>query len=191
MSDDARAARRRAEVRAQGGMHGRVLASVVRVAREHRADVVLRVGGEDFDATSAMQLSRISGPENRGGSWRPLARMEVEVVARGPEADAAADAVADHLNEGLHDHHRSAVRDLRSTLEGLDAELGRIRGAGRVTRRDRERLRWWLDRLRHHDLPALKVCFRLGRVEPRHPETGAHHRPADSSRLPGAGRRST
>lgn len=75
---------RTATVRDPDGLHARPCALVARAARRFRCSVRVSWDGKTADATSVLELLRLSAP---GGA-------EVLVEAEGPDAAKCADAVA-------------------------------------------------------------------------------------------------
>ena len=78
-------------VQCEGGLHLRVAAQVVKAAQRHQAQVHVRCAGcPRANACSVFELLRLGAAQG----------AELEIVAEGPDEDAALRALADLFGEG-------------------------------------------------------------------------------------------
>jgi phosphocarrier protein len=89
------AARRTVEIVNARGLHARASAKFVKAAAQFDAEVTVSRDGQTVDAQSIMGLMMLgAGP----GS-------EIEIVAEGPEADAAVDGLAQLVADRFDEDH--------------------------------------------------------------------------------------
>jgi len=89
------AARRTVEIVNARGLHARASAKFVKAAAQFDAEVKVSREGQTVDAQSIMGLMMLgAGP----GS-------EIEIIAEGPEADAAVDGLAQLVAERFDEDH--------------------------------------------------------------------------------------
>lgn len=90
-----RPATRRVVVTHRGGVHARPSLAIVSLARRFKARLKLRRGTQEADAGDILQVMSLGAPEG----------TELQISADGPDADAAADALAELIenNFGMGD----------------------------------------------------------------------------------------
>jgi phosphotransferase system HPr (HPr) family protein len=92
MNEDATTARRRVEIVNAHGLHMRPAGKFVELARSSRSEVRVRCRGVEADGRSILDMTTLAA--ERGET--------IELEARGPDAEAVLDALADLVSAGFH-----------------------------------------------------------------------------------------
>lgn len=160
---------RTARVHGPSGVHPGLWAQLVKRVRGLNAELAIRIDGHEVTTASETnfiyQVPSLVGRDKSG--------EEVEVAARGPDAEEAVEAAVDYLENTLHPHAGGGLNALRRTYGQYDLPnyLEEVAEEGRADRETREVLRFFVGYLRIA-LEQLEDDLQLQEERPRHPKLG-------------------